>query len=99
MEEDSFESMNTKALPGMAVMAVSIVVGFVPLVIMRWLDHNDQTPTLVAMAELKVQVASLSERVKTLTEQPYVRRDEFEERLSGFDRRIGEIERAAKPSR
>jgi hypothetical protein len=102
------ESMpaNIKSGSGMGYIIIALFIGIVPELFIRWLNHVDidQTPTQVALAELKIQgqhqveqITELKEQVKALNEQPYVRREEFENRLAGFDRRIGEIERTKQP--
>lgn len=60
--------------------------------------------TVAALAELKTQVANLSEQIKELKGQPYVTRNEYqagisttEDRISGLEKRVdgiaGRVER------
>lgn len=92
-EDNDEEGMNVKNPTGVGYVLIAVVAGLAPQVIMRWLDGVDKTPTQVALVEIKTQVANLTIQVTRLTDQPYVRRDEIESRLSGLDRRIADIER------
>jgi hypothetical protein len=92
-EENNEDDMNVKHPTGMGYVVIAVVVGLAPQIFMRWFNGVDNTPTQIALVELKTQVANLTIQVAKLTDQPYVRRDEFESRLSGFDRRISDLER------
>jgi hypothetical protein len=85
--------MNAKYPTGWGFIAVSIVIGVVPQVVMRWFDHSDTGPLQVSIAKLETQVANLTVQLSNFTGQPYVSRPEFNERLAGFDNRIRDIER------
>lgn len=98
-DSEEEDDMNVRHVTGIGYVVVALFVGLVPPIVARWVDHVDQTPTQVSLAKLEVQVSELSDQVKTLTGQPYVRRDEFEGRLSGLDQRITIIERTPKLTR
>lgn len=97
-EENNEKDMNVKSTSGVGYVLIAVVAGLAPQIIMRWLDGVDKTPTQVALVEIKTQVANLTIQVTRLTDQPYVRRDEIESRLSGLDRRIGDLERQHEQS-
>jgi hypothetical protein len=94
------EPMNAKGSFGQAVLA-GVIVAAASLVIHKATDSSDETTTAASIASLTVKVETLTDQVKKLNEQPYVRRDEYlgvlggiENRFSGHDARIRELERA-----
>lgn len=87
--------MNAKGGFGQAVLA-GVIVAAAAMVIDKVTDFSDKQ----ALATLTERVSNLSDNVKKLNEQPYVRRDEYlgvlggiENRLSGHDARLRELER------
>ena len=90
--------MNAKSGGWGPTIVVGVVVGGCSSVIGHWLDSGTTKETVLnntvsALVEVKTQVANLADEVKQLREQPYVRREEFEGRVSGLDRRVSDIER------
>ncbi len=77
---------------GPAIIAAIIVAGCDVGVKFAW-ERATDTTTAAALAELRTNVANLSTQLSEFTKQPYIRRDEFESRLTGFDQRISYIER------
>lgn len=89
---------NNKGSLGQSVVT-ALVVGLVMVALGKLTDHHDETATATSIATLTANVANLGEQVRKLTEQPYVRRDEFqagvatiENRVSGLDGRINQLE-------
>lgn len=83
-----------------------LIIGVTVGVVTTWCGHlmdgsKDKdvilNSTATSVAALKISVEDLGEQVKRLTEQPYVRRDEFESRVSGLEQRVGNIERDQQP--
>jgi hypothetical protein len=100
------EAMNVKGGDMQASILSGVLVGLVvaagSIGISRAVDSRDETTTAASIATLTERVSALSTQVSKLTEQPYVRREEYlgvlggiENRLSGIEQRIGNVERAA----
>jgi len=82
------EPMNVKKDSGwFPALAVGIVISVVQLYVAKQGDRND---TLVAVA---TKVEYLTAAVKQLTEQPYVRRDEFQSGIAGVENRVTGLEK------
>jgi hypothetical protein len=90
------EAMNAKGGFGQAVLA-GVIVAAASLVIHKATDSSDDE----ALATLTERVSHLSDQVRELNKQPYVRRDEYlgvlngiENRSSGLETRVRDLERA-----
>lgn len=99
------EAMNVKGgdLQGiLSGVLVGLLVAAGTIGISRAVDSRDETATAASIATLTERVSALSAQVTKLTEQPYVRREEYlgvlggiENRLAGIEQRISNVERAA----
>ena len=77
---------------GQAVV-VAIIGGLITVGIGRFTDSSDER----ALATLTERVSNLSTQVQKLSEQPYATRADLagiENRLSGLDARVRDVERA-----
>ena len=104
LRESFEEPMNNKGSGWGPSMASALIVVVVTSALNHvWDGSNDRDKTLTeavkSIGQLETKVSDLSEQVKRLTEQPYVRRDELESRLSGFDQRISDVERGQQSGR
>lgn len=90
---DIEEPMNVKAAGFGPALLAGLAAALGTTVINRLFDHTTDTTTATAIARLEVQVSGLSDQVSQLTKQPYVRREEFENRVSGLERRVDRVER------
>lgn len=94
---DEDETLNAKGNDWVATIVGGLIVGVCVSATNRWLSaDNDNTKTLVQVA---TKVEYLAGQVNKLTEQPYVRRDEFksgiesvEDRVTGLDERVLRLE-------
>jgi hypothetical protein len=100
------EPMNVKGGDVQTSILAGVLVGLVvaagSIGITRAVDSRDETATAAAIATLTERVSALNAQVTKLTEQPYVRREEYlgvlggiENRLAGIEQRISNHERAA----
>ena len=96
---------NVKGNDWVASIVSGIIVGGIVAGASLWASRaGDKNDTLV---EVKTRVEYLTTAVNKLTEQPYVRRDEYqtdratiENRLSGLDGRVNQLEqRTSRESR
>jgi hypothetical protein len=95
LEEDDMS--NSKGNDWVATITGGIIVGVLVSVVNAWFSHDStRNDTLV---EVRTKVEYLTTSVNKLTEQPYVRRDEFaagvstiENRLTGLDGRVNQLE-------
>lgn len=99
--EEPEEPMNVKS--GGAILGALIVAVASSVLNHLWDGSNSKESTLnataSAVAALNTKVEGLADQVKQLTEQPYVRRDEFEGRVSGLEQRVNLIERPQQQRR
>jgi hypothetical protein len=94
---DEDEPLNAKGNDWVATIVGGLIVGVCVSFSNRWFSSdNDNTKTLV---EVATKVEYLAGQVNKLTEQPYVRRDEFESniksvqnRVTGLDERVDRLE-------
>jgi hypothetical protein len=100
---DDEEPMNVKGSDMQASILSGVLVGLVvaagSIGISRAVDSRDETATAASIATLTERVSALSTQVSKLTEQPYVRREEYlgvlggvESRLNSFDQRLQRVE-------
>ena len=98
--------MNVKGTDVQASILSGVLVGLIvaagATAINHAMDNRDETATAAAIATLTERVSALNAQVTKLTEQPYVRREEYlgvlggiENRLAGIEQRISNVERAA----
>lgn len=94
---DEDEPLNAKGNDWVATIVGGLIVGICVSASNRWFSsENDNTKTLV---EVATKVEYLAGQVNKLTEQPYVRRDEFksgvesiQDRVTGLDERVLRLE-------
>lgn len=76
-----------------ATISGGVIVGLLVSVANAWLSHDSsRNDTLV---EVKTKVEYLTASVNKLTEQPYVRRDEFKAGVDSLSERVTGLERRA----
>lgn len=101
---DEDEQLNAKGNDWVATIVGGLIVGVVVSVSDRWLSKdNDNNDTLV---EVKTRVEYLGQQVNKLTEQPYVRREEFQSGIdsvqnsvTGLEKRVDQLEQRAGGNR
>lgn len=94
---DEDDVSNSKGNDWVATITGGVIVGVLVSVANAWMSHDgSRNDTLV---EVRTKVEYLTASVNKLTEQPYVRRDEFqtgvaaiEGRLTGLNGRVDQLE-------
>lgn len=94
---DEDEPLNAKGNDWVATIVGGLIVGVCVSFSNRWFSSdNDNTKTLV---EVATKVEYLAGQVNKLTEQPYVRRDEYKaglesitDKVDSMDRRLSTVE-------
>jgi hypothetical protein len=77
---------------------VGVILTFAQVIIARSADDSGEKNTAEKLATLTERVSNLSDQVRKLTEQPFVRRyelDNMENRVTGLEQRVGVVERSA----
>lgn len=88
---DEDEPLNAKGNDWVATIVGGLIVGVCVSASNRWFSSdNDNTKTLV---EVATKVEYLAAQVNKLTEQPYVRRDEFKEGLESITDKVDSMDR------
>lgn len=96
-QTDEDDVSNSKGNDWVATITGGVIVGVFVSAANAWMSHDgSRNDTLV---EVRTKVEYLTASVNKLTEQPYVRRDEFqagvatlEGRLTGLDGRVNQLE-------
>lgn len=100
LTDEGDDVSNSKGNDWVATITGGVIVGVLVSASNAWFSRdNSRNDTLV---EVKTKVDYLTDSVNKLTEQPYVRRDEFqagvatlEGRLTGLDGRVNQLEQRA----
>lgn len=95
--------MNVKTGGIGQIAATAVVAALATVGVNKLTDSNgDEKSTVASIATLNANVANLSEQVKKLSEQPYATRADLstiENRLTGFDERLRNVERSGQQRR
>lgn len=89
--DDIGEPMNVKVAGFGPALLAGLAAALGTTVINRLFDHTTDTTTATAIARLEEKVGTMGEQLSELTKQPYVRRDEFENRVSGLEKRVDSL--------
>lgn len=92
-EDEDDEVMNVKG-SWVESIASALIVGVIVAAASRWGTRSDDTRDQV-MA-LRAQVGEIAKQLDRLSTVPYVRQEDFsraEARITGLERRVGDIER------
>jgi len=87
------EPMNEKSASMGPAITAAIIVAVCDVGVKYMWDRATDASTATALAELRTNVANLSTQLTDLTRQPYVRREEYESRVSGLEQRVNYVER------
>lgn len=78
----------------------SVLVGLIVVAggwcINKVTDNRDETTTAAAIATLTERVSTLTDQVRQLNVQPYVRREEYSGEITRLDRRLDALEQRRK---